>query len=173
MTSLQEGDLKFDFPDGWRPGKYDAWQFYQKRFKDRCGGAKAVDFVALDPESETLWLIEVKDYRSHARDKSIAIRDEFALKVKDTLAGLLAAKMDHNHDEQEFAAKCLRAKRVRVVLHLEQPAQHSRLFPRVYNLSNVQRELKTTLKPIDAHPLVVEIGSPRDLAWQVASEKAV
>ena len=41
-------------------------------------------------------LIEVKDYRFHPRTKPIPLCDEVALKVRDTLAGLAAARVNVN-----------------------------------------------------------------------------
>ena len=173
MTSLSEMDLTFSFPDSWRATKYDGWPYYQNRFKDRCLGSKAVDFLAIAPYRKTLWLIEVKDYRSHRRAKDISMWDEMALKVKDTLAGLVASKMDATHDQHQFAADCLDATRIRVVLHLEQPAQDSKLFPRPYNVANVEDKLRQLLKPIDAHPVVAEMAVPQNLAWRVSPRGAV
>jgi len=73
MTSIEEGGLVFQFPDGWVASKYDAWTCYRKHFQNLCD-SKAVDILALPPESDgTLWLIEVKDYRHSRRQKEISI----------------------------------------------------------------------------------------------------
>ena len=46
--------------------------------------------------------------------------------------------------------------RIRLVLHLEQPAKHSKMFPRAINPANVRLKLRKRLKAIDPHPIVVE-----------------
>ena len=99
----------------------------------------------------------------------IPIVDEVAHKVRDTLAGLLAASVNATVDEEkQFARKCCRSRRLRVVLHLEQPEQTSKLFPRPFDPANVQLKLRTLLKGIDPHSRVVDRGSPPALmGWQV------
>ena len=52
-------------------------------------------------------------------------------------------------------------------LHLEQPAKHSRLFPRAINPANVKQQLKQLIKPIDPHPLVTETRRMNGVAWSV------
>lgn len=167
---LQEGKLVFIFPDDWKVSKYDSWSFYQNRFKDCCSGCKAVDFVALsstDPQG--LWLVEVKDYSRHPRTKAIDLPAEIALKVRDTLAGIAAAKFQADDSEENLLAKkALQMKKIRVVLHLEQPKRHSKLFPRAIDPSKVLQKLKTLIKPIDPHPKVVESHNCQSRAgWQV------
>lgn len=84
---------------------------------------KAVDFVAQDP-SATLWLVELEDYRVHPRTKPVEVVEEIAAKVRDTLAGLVvAAKQPSGHAHAQHARLHLEAKRLRVVLHYEQPAR--------------------------------------------------
>ena len=169
MTSITEGGLVFLFPDDWAASRYDAWTCYRKRFQ-KIGDSKAVDILALTPASEgILWLIEVKDYRRNRRQKEIPIVDEVAHKVRDTLAGLLAASVNATVDEEkQFARKCCRSRRLRVVLHLEQPEQTSKLFPGPFDPANVQLKLRTLLKGVDPHPRVVDRGSsPALLGWQV------
>ena len=120
MTRLTEGRLAHTFNTGWIATKYDNWSFYQNHFKDSCAGNKAVDFVALESSSKTLWLIELKDYRQHRRQKSIALHEEIAMKVRDSLAGLFAAaRYRSDHTEKDVAKACLSAKLIRIVLHLE------------------------------------------------------
>ena len=50
--------------------------------------------------------------------------------------------------------QALRAKNLKVVLHLEQPAKHSTLFPRAINPAAVLQRLKQLIKAIDPHPRV-------------------
>ena len=154
MVMLSEGRLKFDFNEACLAEKYDDWSFFRNQFQTTCGGAKAVDIVCLS--RNTSWLIEIKDYRQHQRTKPQDIGDEVALKVRDTLAGLVAAKMKANEpNEKHFAKKALQSKYIKVVLHLEQPAKHSKLFPLAIDPVAVKQSLKRQLKAIDAHPCIV------------------
>lgn len=169
MILIREKDLLFQFPDSWDACKYDDWSYYRKRFQRTCD-SKAVDILALSPlQGGTLWLIEVKDYRRHRRQKPISIWDEMAFKVRDTLAGVFAAGRNADHDgEKGFARKCATSKRLRIVLHLEQPNKTSRLFPRTFNPANIEVKLKTLLKAVDAHPKVVDrIEAHVVLGWSV------
>lgn len=97
------------------------------------------------------------------------IWDETAVKAPDTLAGLFAAKVALGHPDHSYAAQALRAGNLRVVLHLEQPRVNSKLFRRPYDLANVQQKLKQMLKPIDAHPKVVELGNMQFVPWSAMS----
>lgn len=175
MNTIIEGGLAFDFDDDWSPAKLDDWAYYQggtgrgNGFKDCCQGNKSVDIAALQKSTRTLWLIEVKDYRVHARTKPVAVWEEVAVKTRDSLACLLSARMKASGGEQALAAKYAKAHFIRVVLHLEQPTVHSRLFPRVFDLSHVMQRLKQLVKPIDAHPWVVDRASLREGLWSVRS----
>lgn len=163
MTRLTEGDLVFVFPENWEVSQYDRWVFYRKRFKDCCSGNKAVDFAAVCPEPQkTLWLVEVKDYRSHRRTKIVDLPLEMALKVRDSLAGIAAGSFQaDDHQERSIAEKALRAQKLRVALHIEQPRKHSKMFPKAIDPSKVLQKLKSLIKPIDPHPVVVDRSSCR------------
>jgi hypothetical protein len=174
MIRLVEQKLEHTFGTGWTASKYDEWPFYKKHFQwswvPNEPGNKSVDFVAVDPAGDSLWLIELKDYRLYRRTKNIPLPDEIAFKVRDSLAGLFAAaKHDAHHAHAADAQRSLQAKRIRVVLHLEQPRQTSRLFPRAYNLADVQQKLKQRVRGIDAHPVVTEIGARHSLPWSFRS----
>jgi hypothetical protein len=167
-----EGKLTFTFNDendeDWRVEKYDDWSFYRNQFNSCCGGNRAVDFLAYQVSEKTLWLIEVKDYRCSRRTKDIHLWEEVALKVRDTLAGILAACVNANDDtEKRYAAQVLRATRLRVVLHLEQPRARSKLFPRIYDPADVQQKIKQRLKPVDAHPRVAACDTLWAVPWKV------
>ena len=60
------------------------------------------------------------------------------------------------------------ADRIRIVLHLEQRAVHSRLFPRAIDPASVQQRLKQKLKAIDPHPRVFERNRMDGAGWDVA-----
>ena len=105
-VTLEEGRLKFQFEEAFVPWKYDDSSF--------AGGAKGVDFLC--HTKDTLWLIEVKDYRAHERQKSQDLSEEVAEKVRDTLGGLAALRVNGNEpDERKRAAAALKKKRLRVV----------------------------------------------------------
>ena len=126
-----------------------------------------MDILAIEPRV-CFWKIEVKDYRRHRRSKTINLADEVAAKVRDGLAELVAARANANNaGERAMAAAALNCSRLRVVLHLEQPAKHSKLFPRAINPAAVQQRLKQLVKAIDPHPLVLEIGRLHTVAWTV------
>lgn len=169
MITVREGQLEYHFDAQWTVSKYDEWPFYREHFEKACGGNKAVDVVAHDP-SDTLWLVELKDYRVHPRTKTLDLSEEVALKVRDSVAGIFAAsKWQSHHAHLEDARKHLLAKKVRVVLHLEQPASHSRLFPRKFDLAKLQQRMKQLVKSVDAHPAVVELASFNALPWTATS----
>lgn len=170
-TRLQVKRLEFTFPAGWEATKYDDWQFYRTQFARIANGVKAVDILAMDPAT-TVFLIEVKDYRMHPRTKPIDIADEVRAKVLHTLAALLPARLNAaDADEQRQAGRALRRQvaTIRVVLHLEQPATHSKLFPRAIDRADVWQRLRRCVKPIDPHPVVVESAEMGSLSWTVRS----
>jgi hypothetical protein len=165
---ITEDKLTFKFPSTWKAIKYDDWSFYLNQFQKVCGGAKAVDILAIAPD-KCLWAIEVKDYRQHIRTKVVELADEVACKARDTLAGLFAAHVNANDvDEKRFAGEALASGRIRVVLHLEQPSKQSKLFPRAIDPANVKQKLKGLLKAIDPHPDVLEMGRMGTVAWKVS-----
>lgn len=168
MTILNEGSLTFTFPADSCVSKYDEWSFYRNQFNSAFGGTKAVDIVYAD--SGQAWLIEVKDYRANRRTKTIDLGDEIAEKVRDSLVGLVAAQCNANDmQEKGIAKKMLSSKKIRVVLHLEQPIQHSKLFPRAIDPSNILIKLKQLLRSVDAHPIVVDQYNLKPtMNWKVA-----
>lgn len=167
MPSISEGALTFQFPNDWQATKFDDWSFYRKQFQSVCGGAKAIDLLAIAPD-RCLWAIEIKDYRQHPRAKTLDLMDEVACKVRDSLAALVAARVNANNaDEKAKSRDALACNRIRVVLHLEQSTKHSTLFPRAIDPAKVKQRLKQLLKAIDPHPKVVEIGRLEDVAWSV------
>ena len=114
---------------------------------------------------------ELKDYRRFRRtkDDKISLWEEVAIKARDTLAGLFAAKVETGHRDHAFAQQSLTTAKIRIVLHLEQPATHSKLYPRAYDPARVQQMIKQLVKPIDAHPRVVELGNMNHVPWSAAS----
>ena len=157
----------FSFPDHCEAGKYDEWAFYRNQFQPVAGGSKAVDILCV--ADDAAWLIEVKDYRQHRREKSNDLGDEIAGKVRDTLSGLAAASANANcREERALARRALARRRWRVALHLEQP-RGSRLRPRPIDPANVLAKLRSRkLKAVDAHPVVLDSQDRRpDVPWTV------
>lgn len=190
---LLEGQLRFSFPDAWTPDPSmpDDWAYYRKQYsryfdqvkyickKCRAGivcpvceskktaGVRAVDIAAIDL-ARTVWLIEVKDYRFDVRTKAIDLADEIAIKVRDSLAMFLAAAMSANNaNEKAMARAIVRASKICVVAHIEQPEKPSRLRPRSINLISVRDKLRRLLHFLDAHVLVVESSELLSLEWTV------
>lgn len=167
MLSITEGSLTFQFPEGWHVTKFDEWSFYRNQFQKVCGGSKAVDILAIDP-NRCVWIIEVKDYRHHPRTRISDVTEKVAYKVRDSLAALVAARVNANDvGEKDFSKKALNCKDIKAVLHLEQPAIQSKLYPRPIDPSLVLQKLKQLLKAIDPHPKVLEKGHPGHMAWSV------
>ena len=163
MPTLYEKNLKHTFDVGWEVEKYDEWVFYRKQFLS-VPKTRGVDFLAIDPEENTLWLIELKDYRIGAKYlKETPLWDVVAFKVRDTLAEIMAASHADAYASHAFAKKAVHAKKLRVVLHLEQNVH------RAFDRADVQQKLKSRVKAIDAHPLVVELDEPRTIRWIISS----
>lgn len=167
--AIAEGALTFTFAPGAEASKYDDWSFYRNQFQQGCfKDNKAVDLLC--ELNRSAWLIEVKDYRVHPRTKAVDLADEVAIKVRDTLAGLVAASVGANDPvERAFARRMVRAQRMRVVCHIEQPAKVSRLRPRVIEPDKLKLKLRTLLKAIDAHPIVMDRSSTAaNVPWVVS-----
>lgn len=167
MPTINEGKLTFIFPDEWRAILYDKDSFYREHFQGFADG-KAVDIVAFAPKGESLWLIEIKDYRAKRRDKEMDIFTEIAHKVRDTLACLYLAQRKPESSLYAFAQQAATKSRIRVVLHLEQPKKPSREYPLVVQRDNARRKLKQAVSVADSHPWFCEMHiMPPDCPWQV------
>lgn len=191
MPPLSEKGLQFHFPNGWIASKFDDWEFYRCRFnaaknkpriqcsrcktgircascgREKVAGMKGVDFVAVSP-SDDFWHIEVKDYRQTRVSDFAFLADEVALKVRDTLACLVAAQIRaDNKEEKQLSAKCLQCKGIRVVLHLEQPDPRSRLESTRSRRANLLARLRQLVKAIDPQPLVLDRSDMNGVDWTV------
>ncbi len=167
MSDLLVDGLTFVFPVGSQAWKYDEWAFYRSQFATMRRGIKAVDLLVAGPDS-TAWLVEVKDYRVNARTKPSDLSAELQQKVFDTLAALLPASINANDAaEKQAASKILAARKLRVVLHLEQPAKRSRLRPDAISPVSICQQLRRLLKPIDAHPVVASHDAMNQVPWSV------
>lgn len=165
MTTIQEDALTLRFPAAWRVFKYDETSFYRNHAQG-LAGSKAVDVVAHEPVANTLWLIELKDYRAHRREKSSELLDEVAIKVRDTVAGIALAQRRTGNAFGAFAATLGIGTALRVALHLEQPTKPSKLYPAVTDRGNHRLKLRQKLRLVDPHAVVCEIGAmPPGLGW--------
>lgn len=163
MQLYDEGLLRFEFPENWAVCKLDETSFFRKRFQSFAkepggNGSKSVDFVAYDPGRVELWLIEVKDYRVEPRRKSTDLLLEIAQKVRDSLACIHAMASVAGGNNNEFAKRALRKHRLRVVLHLEQPAKPSSLKPPVSDAAGLKQKLKQTMRAVDPHALAGDMS---------------
>jgi hypothetical protein len=167
VTTITEGRLAFEFPAGWTVCKYDEWTFFVEHFQKVCDGAKGMDIVAVAPNG-CLWLIEIKDYRAGPRDKPMELAVEIAHKVRDTLAGIAAARVRANVEAERSAAeRSCRCGDIKVVLHLEQPATPTRTHP-IEDASKLRQKLKQLLRGIDPHPKVVSMAEGSEkFRWTV------
>ncbi len=168
VNTLTEGRLTFSFSNRSDVTAYDRWSFVLNQFQSFCGSSKAVDFLCID--GGVLWIIEVKDYRLPRTPKPSNLSMMVAGKVRDSVAGLVAAQCNANDpQEQQFAQRALRTTRLRVVLHVEQPQKVSKLFPRAVDPSDLRSKLKKLLKAIDAHPEIVDQSTLKpNMNWTVA-----
>ena len=150
--------MRLTMPAGWWVWKYDDSDFHQTQFQNFAGGVKAMDAIALDP-AQTLWLIEVKDYRQNRRRKPSSVFAEVADKARDTLAGLSVARVSAKAQrERTLAQQALGSRQIRVALQLAQSARPHRLIPQVVEPADAGLQLRSAVKQVDAAP-VCAIGS--------------
>jgi len=165
MPRLIVNGLTFEFRNGWKAEKYDDWTFYRKKFQSVAGGARAVDVVALQPR-ECCWLIEATDLSGAHKTSVAGLADEMAVKVRDTLAGLAAARFRADGDEKRYANDSLDTTRLRVVLYVKQPEPASAMFSTRLELADVKQKLMQKIKAIDPKLQVVE--SDENIDWTVS-----
>jgi hypothetical protein len=89
---FDEGQLRFEFVDGWSAIQYDAHPFYRRKLQKNLEATKAVDFLTWS--EDVLAFVEVKDFRGHRivnkhRIASGKLAQEVATKVRDTCAAVL------------------------------------------------------------------------------------
>ncbi len=156
MTTIREGRSTHVFPQTWRAKKYDALPYYVNHAQSFASGLKAVDIAAIEPgNSPVLWLVELKDYRLQKRTKPSDLFDEVAQKVRDTLAGLkIISTRSNDVTEAEFAQLACSARSIKVMLHLEQPNRHSKLFPQIIDPKIAKQAMKSKMRAVDAHPII-------------------
>ena len=168
MPRLIIGGLAFTFPNGWTASVYDEWRFYRRDFIGICIGTRAVDILVLPPNGDCLWLVEVKDYRTHPREKPGGFAEVIAQKTRDTLAGLAAARLRADLPrEQRVAHQALRCNRIRVIFHLETPTAGPDVGMWLTVRGNVQNKMRTLLGSVDPDAQVVSMSRTTQLPWTV------
>ena len=121
---LQVEDQMFAFGDTWVSAlKYDDTDFYQNKIKDVLPHTKAVDLLAVHP-IKGLLLLEAKDFRGHRipnkqRLVSGELAIEVALKVKDTVAGVMGSSRSRIREFEMVGKHVISTEKLIVVLWLE------------------------------------------------------
>jgi len=169
--AIDEGYLRFEFDDSWSFIKYDEHRDYLERIR-RLDGTKAVDFVAVHANAR-LYLIEVKDFRGHRIENRHRVRDgelavEVGQKVRDTIAGIVAAHHRGGTDDWDRAVRRLaaNAQPVHVLLWLEQDLPPNPRARRLNELSVLTNALKQRLDWLTPRVFVVGLrggGAPEGL----------
>ena len=173
MQNITVDSRVFHFQDGWLVTKYDDMPYYRNNLSCKRGykrSLNAVDLIAFHPADKTLYLIESKDYRRHRRTKSISPAEEFVDKVTDTLTGLVPTMLCSSEitEEVEKIREGVReSEKLRLIYQFEQPAKHSKLFPRAFDPSEIQMKLCQDLRCFDPHVLVIEAATQHKVAWTV------
>jgi hypothetical protein len=193
MIAITEGALTFTFADGWEAAKSDEWSFYKNQFMKlgeatigcsqceqnlfcaNCGnrrvaGTKGIDILAIDGAG-CCWCIEIKDYRQSTRTATKELASELALKVRDTLAALVAARINaYDSTERDMANRAMRCDSIRVVLHLELPSERSSVNANQSTHAYLTQKLRQSVKAIDPHPRIVHRYDMGTLAWTVSQQ---
>lgn len=139
--SFTEHGLRFEFGDAWSGVKYDGHRLYRSGIIS-VPGTKALDFFGLHAGGMLLFF-EANDYRATARlthGSTAETLSEIAQKVRDTLAGIWAARLRGTLPPE--LAKVFSAKAVRQVV-LAWWREHD--LPH-----NSRRRLRTQLGPLRA-----------------------
>jgi len=166
VEKITEGKLVFSFDC---PAlKFDDSRYYREHFIKIQNGLSAVDILAV--KDGIGYLIEVKDY-THPDTQKLNLNDLIEAivgKVISTLSALLPMKINAHHPiEKELASLFINTQQINVVLHIELPPPRSKLQQSTWDFQTIQMKLKHRLKPIDAHPKVVNKGHPSHFPWRV------
>jgi len=111
-VEYREGRQSFYFEDKWLIAKYDEASCH-KKLNSAVSGSKAVDFCGLVDGVDAVYLIEVKDFRTHeavnwnrVKPTTGDLAREVAQKVRDTLAGMIGAGRVEKGDWAKSAKRC-------------------------------------------------------------------
>ncbi len=107
MTIIEEGNHQFEFGNSWSVLKYDKFgSYYKSEMEHYMKPTKAVDIICARIISNDcpLILIEIKDFSSgdpnKRRYKDIPL--DVALKVRDTIAGIIGGSYHAENNEKAF-----------------------------------------------------------------------
>ena len=96
-VDFQEGRQRFSFDERWSVAKYDQ-ESPSRTLQSAIPGSKAIDFCARTSPPDALFLIEVKDFRTHHGENrerldgsTGVLAKEVAQKVRDSIAGIIGA----------------------------------------------------------------------------------
>lgn len=124
---INEGQLRFTFPGNWAAIKYDETFFYRDNIIPTGANLKAVDIlVANNAGSERILMLEVKDFRDHAKENEHGIVSgelviEVIEKALHTLAGLHLAKYCGKNELAGFTKNELNPPaKIELILFLEE-----------------------------------------------------
>lgn len=173
MPECEVDGFTFTVNEDFVVSKYDDWKFYKNQIS-LISGAKAVDLVIAARDMSVSYLVEIKDFRVNPvtlerrnRTKPTELHDEIAIKVLDSLGGILAAcTQATDATEKETAGLFSASSKVRIVLYLEQ-SNGGRLFPKVVDPANLQIKLRQKLKGIDPHASVISRDQLVRYSWEV------
>lgn len=119
--------MAFTFPDTWTSVKYDETKFYKDNIISTAANLKAVDILAIPyPQRNSLLMIEVKDFRGHAKENqerqgSGKLVVEVIEKAMHTLSALYLVKYCGNSELAAFVAPDLTPPpRIELVLFMEE-----------------------------------------------------
>ena len=173
MQNITVDSRTFCFGDSWLIMKYDETPFYKNHLKNEKGwkkSMKGVDLIAFDATYKNLFLIESKDYRVHRRKKKLSPEKEFFEKVIDTFTGILPTFLCSNGNtagENILHKSVANAKKIRLIYQFEQPAKHSKLFPKAYDIADMQCKLRQELRIFDPHVQVIDSTTQFKVDWKV------
>lgn len=157
MTAYDEQQQRFTFDDAlWQVLKYDDSPEFRNHLGKQIQGSKAVDFVALGPES-TLYLLEIKDYRKdHTPRPEAEVVSVVSQKVRDTLSGLIGLQRREVGPDflQDWLSRCsLAGCELKVVLWDEEQGQDN--LQKKLRAASLRKEIRNKLKWLDVKVLVV------------------
>jgi hypothetical protein len=170
MTVIREGDLEFSFGAAWNVLKYDEdGSYYKTKIDKHLKPTKAIDFLCLR-DGTPLVLVEVKDFSRGVppRDKVDKIPVTVAIKVRDTLAGIIGGlhNADDHPERSMFQESYRKLSKPPTVVYfyedLNTPAR--RLASRATNEKDTLRlELKVCLRWLTQNVIVVGLNDYRSV----------
>ncbi len=166
MTTIREASLEFNFGTLWEVCKYDEnGSYYKTLIEKKVKPTKAVDFLCLH-RNFPLLMLEAKDFSLGVpeMEKFDKIPNSVAIKVRDTIAGIVGGANQASDQEQSFFMDSYRkmANPPRVIYFFEDLASPSRPPERTANKRDVLlKELKQHLRWLTREIVVVGLNDYR------------